>query len=74
MNLEQLRKEKNFTQSKVASMSNISTCFYSQIESGARKPSVETAKKIAIALGIDWTYFFETDLNNLKNKKTTKPR
>ena len=60
VNLEKLRKEKNFTQSKVANMSNISTCFYSQIESGARKPSVDTAKNIAKVLGMDWTLFFET--------------
>jgi transcriptional regulator with XRE-family HTH domain len=34
---------------------------YSVVETGERKPSVKTAKKIANAFGFDWTKFFEDD-------------
>lgn len=34
------------------------------IESGDRKPTVKTAKKIAAALGFDWTLFFDDEKKN----------
>ena len=32
-----------------------------KISCGAREPSVSTAKKIAAALGFDWTKFYEEE-------------
>ena len=55
------RKKANFTQREVGKLSGISESYYSMIESGDRKPTVKTAKKIAAVLGFDWTLFFEDE-------------
>ena len=34
---------------------------YASIETGARRPSVDMAKRIAAVLGFKWTRFFEED-------------
>ena len=49
------------TQAQVAAASGISQNFYSCIENGDRRPSVETAKRVADCLGFDWTLFFTED-------------
>lgn len=59
--LKALRTEKNFTMRQVCEVVGISEGFYSMIESGERRPSVETAKKIAAVLGFDWTLFYPDD-------------
>lgn len=61
MNLMRERKKANFTQREVGKLSGISESYYSMIESGDRKPTVKTAKKIAAVLGFDWTLFFEDE-------------
>ncbi len=61
MNLIEERKRANFTQREVGRLSSISESYYSMIESGERKPTVKTAKKIAAVLGFDWTLFFEDE-------------
>ena len=58
MVLKDKRLKKNLTMRQVSEASNISESFYSMIESGERRPSVETAKKIAAVLGFDWTLFY----------------
>lgn len=59
MNLKTQRTEKNLTMRQVGESAGISESYYSMIESGERRPSVETAKKIAAVLGISWTAFYE---------------
>lgn len=49
----------NTSQAEIAKKCGISQNFYSWIELGERRPSVETAKKIAAVLGFEWTRFFE---------------
>jgi len=49
----------NTSQAEIAKKCGISQNFYSWIELGERRPSVETAKKIAAVLGFKWTMFFE---------------
>ena len=56
--LKALRIQNNFTMRQVGEAAGISESFYSMIESGERRPSVETAKKIAAVLGFDWTLFY----------------
>lgn len=56
--LKQIRVAKNMTIRKVCDLAGISESFYCMIENGERRPSVETAKKIAAVLGFDWTMFF----------------
>jgi transcriptional regulator with XRE-family HTH domain len=47
------------SQETLAGIVGIGQGGYSMIELGERRPSVDTAKKIAAALGFDWTRFFE---------------
>lgn len=58
MVLKENRIKKGLTMRQVSEASNISESFYSMIENGERRPSVETAKKIAAVLGFDWTMFY----------------
>jgi transcriptional regulator with XRE-family HTH domain len=57
--LKEIRENKDLPQKLVARSIGITQTHYSTIESGKRRPSVETAKKIADVLGFDWTMFFE---------------
>lgn len=52
------RKQQMLTHQEVADIAEIDRSYYTQIESGQRNPSVETAQKIAKALKFDWTIFF----------------
>jgi Predicted transcriptional regulators len=59
------RKEKGLSQEAVVDLSQtgITRQFYSMIENGDRRPSVEIAKALGSVLDIDWTIFFETQGN-----------
>lgn len=59
--LRKIRQEKNFTQEKASSLAGLDRGYYSMIEIGIRRPSVEVAKKIASALDFDWTRFYEDE-------------
>lgn len=61
--LLQIRHSKKKTQQEVADSVNIKRTYYTQIEKGSRNPSVATAKKIANALGFEWTIFFQNTEN-----------
>lgn len=52
------------SQQELADKIGMSQSGYALIETGSRRPSVETAKKIASALGFDWTRFFESEGNS----------
>ena len=56
--LKEARENRKLTTYEVAARAQISQGFYSQIENGARRASVEVAKKIASVLLFDWTHFF----------------
>lgn len=56
-----MREKKNVTQELVSAESGISRAAYCNIENGERRPSVETAKRIAGVLGFEWTRFFEEE-------------
>lgn len=47
------------TQQAVADEIGIAQSTYGSIEVGSRRPSVDTAKKIAAVLGFEWTRFFD---------------
>ena len=59
--LKKIREEKEKTQEEIAVVANLSRSHYTNIENGERRPSVETAKKIAEELGFDWTRFYEDE-------------
>lgn len=54
LTLEDYRKRAALTQEQVAEKVGTTQSYYSQIESGLRKPSIRMAEKIAQALGIKW--------------------
>ena len=56
--LADIRHNKSITQEKIANEVHIARAYYSQIENGDRRPSVDVAKKIANYLQFDWTCFF----------------
>ena len=51
-NIRNARKNANITQEKLAEYTDLSTAFISQIERGARKPSLETVYSISVILKI----------------------
>jgi len=57
--LLKIRKKENRTQKEVSEYANITQQMYSYIENGERRPSVDTAKKIAGFLGFNWTRFYD---------------
>lgn len=57
--LAEIRGER--TQQAIADQIGISQSGYASIESGARRPSVRMAKRIAATLGFSWTRFFEDE-------------
>lgn len=59
--LKDIRLGKGLRQKDVAEKVGISQPSYWQIESGQCDPAVETAKKIAQELGVDWTRFFQDE-------------
>ncbi len=56
--LARLRKRYGFTQVELAKAAGIAQSTYAGIESGATRPSIKCAKKIAGVLLFDWTHFF----------------
>lgn len=67
--LSGLRTEQQLTHQEVADLAGIDRSYYTQIESGHRKPSVETAQKIAKVLKFEWTIFFAQN-SGIKPQKT----
>lgn len=59
MNLLQKREEKKMTQEKLAELTGLTRQAISAYETKKAVPSVNTAKKIAAALGFDWQRFYE---------------
>lgn len=59
--IAELRKEKGLTQEKLAIKINMDRTFVGYLEKGNRSPSVETANKIARALGVKIGDIFDLD-------------
>lgn len=60
--LLEIRLKKQLTQAAIAKKAKITRTYYTQIENGGRRPSVDVARRIAEHLEFDWTLFFnETD-------------
>lgn len=57
--LKKLRKNKGYTQIKIQMMTGIDQADYSKIENNKRYPTVEQAKRLAIALETSTDYIFE---------------
>ena len=59
--LNAIREKHRMTQENVAEKSGISRVYYTRIENGDYNVPVDTAKKIAEALGFNWTKFYEEE-------------
>ena len=57
--LKEIRKSLGMSQYEAAKASGISQSYFGAVELGTRNVPVPTAKKIAAALGFDWTKFYE---------------
>lgn len=62
--LKNIRETKKLTQAEVAEKAGVARAYYTNIENGVRRPSVDVAKRIGQALGSDWTRFYETEKEN----------
>ena len=62
--LKNIRENEKLTQAEVAGRAGVSRAYYTNIENGERRPSVDVAKKLGAALDIDWTLFYETEKEN----------
>lgn len=61
--LKETREQSGLTQKELAHRIGVSRPAYTMIENGSRNPSVGIAKRIGLALEIDWTYFFASECN-----------
>lgn len=59
INLTEEREKKGMSQEQLASVVGVSRQALSAIERGITKPSIDTAKKLAEALDLKWSDFFE---------------
>ena len=59
--LKEKRKGMQLTQAEVAEKAGMDRAYYGMIELGIRRPSPEVAKKIAGAMGFDWTRFYDEE-------------
>ena len=57
--LKKIREDACTTRQALAAKVDVSDQYIYYLETGARSPHVETAKKIAAVLGFDWQRFFE---------------
>ncbi|MCY7743687.1 helix-turn-helix transcriptional regulator [Bacillus paralicheniformis] len=66
-----IRAQSKMTQEEVANRAGIKRPYYSQIESGVRRPSVQVAKRISKVMDFDWALFFESDCSDTLQKSNT---
>jgi len=59
--LKNSRKKENLLQKELALLVDVDVTSIGKYEKGERRPSVDTAKKIAVVLGFDWTKFYEDE-------------
>ena len=59
LKIKELRKQKSYTQEKLAKLSSINKSYISDIENGKRKVSLEIMNKLAKAFEIEIEKLFE---------------
>lgn len=59
LKIKELRKQKSYTQEKLAKLSSINKSYISDIENGKRKVSLEIMNKLAKAFEIEVDKLFE---------------
>lgn len=61
VNLREIRRNMGLTGANISEKTGITQQYYSAIETGRRRPSVEVAKRLGAALGFHWPMLFEND-------------
>ena len=64
IDVKAIRKERGLTGAALGEKAGLSASGLSMIETGRRRSSVNLAKRLAAALGVDWTLFFEESGGN----------
>ncbi len=64
IDMREIRKRQGLTMKQIGDQTGLSESYISMIETMERTPSVSAAKRIAAALGFDWTDFFESKEGN----------
>ena len=72
IDVKAIRKERGLTGAALGEKAGLSASGLSMIETGRRRPSVNLAKRLAAALGVDWTLFFEESGGN-ETENAKKP-
>ena len=67
--IKALRSEKGFSLNELSKMTGLSKGYLSKIENALNFPPLSTLNRIAIALGVDLTYFFTQSPVNEMDKK-----
>lgn len=70
--IEELRKQKNWSQSELADKTNVSRVMIGKYERGEAIPSIEAAKSIADAFGVSLDYLVGEGVNASFDKKTVR--
>lgn len=69
MDLRLARMKKGLNQNQLAKIVGVDPALICQYEHGKRRPSINTARKIADALDIFWADIFEEDENDRPEQK-----
>lgn len=67
--INKILKERKLTARQLSDMTGINISAIQKYSCGARKPTVENAKKIGKALGIDWWLLFTDNVQMPKVKE-----
>jgi len=72
--IQYLRETRDLTQSQLADKAKVSQSTIAQLESGEKKPSVETLEKVASALDVNLALFFAQDDIHVFDMKRLRKR
>lgn len=61
--LKELRRKNGVTQQQVADACDVNRATIAMIESGRNQPSVRLAKRLALYFNVEWTIFFDANVN-----------
>ncbi|NLI59582.1 MAG: helix-turn-helix transcriptional regulator [Clostridium sp.] len=68
--LKKIREKEGLTQQQLADYIGKDRSLIAKIECEGASPSVDTAKAIGKALGVDWTIFFADECENTPQNKS----
>jgi transcriptional regulator with XRE-family HTH domain len=67
--LKELLRDKQLTHQKVADAVSVDRAYITQIINGNRRPSPDVAQKLGKELNFDWTIFFTSACNEMRQER-----